>query len=133
MTGKQRTLARILFVLYLIAVAWLCFGKFDSTHDVPRSFLGIPTDKVVHFLMFLPFPILAYLAFGRHREKWWSSVLWIFAAFLIGALLAGGTEIGQASLTTYRSGDPTDFLADLIALATGSVIVLAIDLWKQRK
>ena len=36
-------------------------------------------------------------------------------------------EIGQ-SFTTYRSGDPMDFLADFTALASTSVITLLAEL-----
>jgi VanZ family protein len=133
MTRRQRIIARILFGVYLVAVAWLCFGHFDSMPDVPRAWWGIPMDKIVHFVMFFPFPILAYIAFDRFTEKWWTSVLFVLITFGVGALLAAGTEIGQARLTTYRSGDPNDFRADLLALGISAVIVLCIDLWKQRK
>ena len=47
MTRRQILWARILFGLYLVAVAVLCFGKFDSAQDVPRDLWGIPTDKIV--------------------------------------------------------------------------------------
>lgn len=133
MTRRQRIFARILFVVYLASVAWLCFGRFDSMPDVPRYFLGIPIDKIVHFLMFFPFPILAFLAFDKFTEKWWVSVLFTLGTFLVGALIAAGTEVGQARLTSYRSGDPKDYLADLLALGISSLIVLTIDIWKQRK
>jgi VanZ family protein len=133
MTRRQRIIARILFVVYLAAVAWLCFGKFDSMPDVPREFLGIPIDKIVHFAMFFPFPILAFLAFDRFTGKWWVSLLFTLGTFLTGALIAAGTEVGQARLTSYRSGDPKDYLADLLALGISSLIVLTIDIWKQRK
>ena len=55
MTRRQLVIARVLFAMYLVAVAVLCFGKFDSSQDVPKSLWGIPTDKVVHFLMFFRF------------------------------------------------------------------------------
>ncbi|MBR5256102.1 MAG: VanZ family protein [Bacteroidales bacterium] len=133
MTRRQLIWARILFGVYLLTVAWLCFGQFDNTPDVPWSILGIPSDKIVHFCMFLPFPFLAYLAFDRYTDKFWPSLLWTVASFVAGVLVAAGTEIGQARLTTYRSGDKNDFLADLLALAVGSVIVFLIDIRKQRK
>ena len=133
MTRRQLIWARILFGVYLLVVAWLCFGKFSSSHDVSWSILGIPSDKIVHFCMFLPFPFLAYLAFDRYTDRFWSSLLWTFVSFVAGALVAAGTEIGQARLTTYRSGDPNDFKADLLALTVGSVIVFLIDIRKQRK
>ena len=69
MTPRQLKYARILFAVYLAAVLVLCFGKFPSSEDVPKYLWGIPTDKIVHFLMFLPFPVLAYLAFDRYPGK----------------------------------------------------------------
>ena len=133
MTRRQLLVARILLVVYIIAVLVLCFGQFKSTEEIPRSFLGIPMDKVVHFLMFFPLPFLAFFAFDRYTEKFWPSVLWTSVAFVAGALFAAGTEIGQALLTSYRTGDPTDFRADLVALAVGSLLVLVLDLSKQKE
>ena len=133
MTRRQLISARILFVVYLIAVAWLCFGDFHSLPSVEKSLWGIPTDKIVHFVMFFPFPVLAYFAFDRYAEKFWPSVLWTLVSLMAGALVAAGTEYGQARLTTWRSGDPNDFKADLMALAASTVIVLILDLWKQHR
>ena len=133
MTRRQRLLARILFFVYLATVAFLCFGRFDNVPEVEKYILGIPTDKIVHFLMFFPFPILAFLAFDRFTETWWSSVLWTLGTFVAGALIAAGTEYGQARLTTWRSGDPLDLTADLLALGISSLLVFGIDLWKQHR
>lgn len=134
MSPRTRLLAaRILFVLYLASVLWLCFGQFDSVPDVPRSLWGIPMDKIVHFLMFLPFPILAYYAFDRYSEKFWPSLLWSLVTLAAGIALAAGTEVGQARLTTYRSGDPLDFRADLLAMAAGTLTVILLNLRKLRK
>ena len=133
MTRRQRLIARILFGVYLVAVAWLCFGKFDSSQDMPTDLWGIPADKIVHFLMFLPFPVLAYFAFDRFTEKFWPSVLWTSVTLLAGCAFAAGTEYVQARLLPYRTGDPADFRADFLALAASSVIVLILDLSKQKK
>ena len=132
MTRRQLLYARILFAVYIIAVLVLCFGNFESTQEIPREFLGIPMDKIAHFLMFLPLPFLAFFAFDSYTEKFWSSVLWTSVTFVAGCLFAAATEIGQALLTSYRSGDPTDFRADLIAIALGSLIIFFIDLSKQK-
>ena len=132
MTRRQLVISRILFAVYLIAVAVLCFAKFPSTDDVPTELWGIPTDKIVHFLMFLPFLFLAYFAFDRFTEKVWTSFLWTAASFLAGCALAAGTEWVQAHLP-YRTADPADFKADLLALAVGSVLVLILDIAKQKK
>ena len=123
---------RVLLILYLAVVAWLCFGHFDNIQKIPRSFWGIPTDKIVHFLMFFPFPILSFLAFDRFTTRWWQSVLFVGAVFLVGCLIAGGTELGQLQ-TSYRSGDIADFFADGLALGISSLIVLIIDIWKQSR
>ena len=130
---KLRLIMRTLFFLYLAAVLFLCFGHFESAPSVPMSFLGIPTDKLVHFCMFFPFPILAFLAFDKYTETPQSTFLFSGLTFLVGLGLAFLTEWGQAHLTTWRSGDPWDFVADISALALSTLIVIIWDLSKQKK
>ena len=132
MTRRQLIWARILFAVYLAAVAFLCFGQFSGSQDVPMDLWGIPTDKVVHFLMFFPFPLLACLAFGGYRGTPGQAVLKTAAAFLAGCVFAAGTEWVQTRLP-YRSGDPVDFQADALALLLSSIIVLLLVLVKHRK
>ena len=74
------------FVLYLLAVLYLCFGKFENTPDVPWSLLGIPSDKLVHFGMFFPFPILAFLAFDRFTDTPKSTFLFSGITWVLGLL-----------------------------------------------
>lgn len=119
---------RVLFYLYLIAVAVLCFGSFNSLPEVSKTILGIPTDKVVHFCMFFPFPILAFLAYDKFTGNRKKVLIFALVTFLVGCILAAGTELGQAYLTENRSGEPLDFLADFLALLAGSVIATLIDL-----
>ena len=128
MTKTLKIVFKVAFYLYLAAIAVLCFGKFSSLPSVSNTFLGIPTDKVVHFAMFFPFPILAFLAYDKLTGSVKSALIFAVVTFLAGCLLAAGTEIGQAYLTEYRSGDPTDFLADFLALLSGSIIATGIDL-----
>ena len=132
MTRRQLTWARILFGLYLVAVAVLCFAKFPESEDVPRSLLGIPMDKLVHFLMFFPLPLLAYLAFDRYPGKRGTSALRASFAFLGGCAYAAFTELVQSRLP-YRSGDPADFRADFVALAACSVLILVLIFTKHKK
>ena len=132
MTRRQLIWARILFAVYLAAVAFLCFGQFSSSEDVPMDLWGIPTDKVVHFLMFFPFPLLAFLAFGGYQGQVGKAVLKTAVAFLAGCAFAAGTEWVQTRLP-YRSGDPVDFQADALALLFSSIIVLLLVLVKHRK
>ena len=65
-----------LFVLYVAAVLFCCFVRFESLPEVGRSFLGIPADKAAHFLMFLPWPALFSLAFpGMLKNRCFNVVL----------------------------------------------------------
>lgn len=130
---KKKLILRVLFFLYLAAVLFLCFGKFESTPDVPGTFLGIPTDKLVHFFMFFPFPILAFLAFDKYTDTPKSTFLFSGITWVLGLLLAFGTEWGQAHLTDYRSGDPWDLAADALSITLSTVLVIIWDLSKQKK
>lgn len=133
MDKKKLLLSRLLFFAYLAAVLFLCFGRFENTPDVPRSILGIPADKLVHFCLFFPFPILAFLAFDKYKETPRTTFLFSGITWVLGMLLALGTEWGQAHLTTWRSGDPLDLAADALALTLGTVLVILWDLSKQKK
>lgn len=125
MTPQKRNIYRVLLVLYLIAVCYLCFGNFSSVPKVSPSFLGIPTDKIVHFLMFFPFPLLVFQSLGREGWSRRRSLFVTGLTFLGGLAIAGATEIGQ-SFTRHRSSDPLDFLADSVALAACSLIVILL-------
>ena len=108
MSRGNKIAFQIIFWLYVAGVLFLCFGHFDNTPSIPTSFLGIPTDKIAHFTMFFPFPILAFFAFDRFTETVKSTLLFVGITFIVGLLLAFATEWGQAHLTEYRSGDPLD-------------------------
>ena len=133
MSKKQKIAFRILFFLYMAGVLVLCFGRFDSAPEIPWTFLGIPNDKLAHFVMFFPFPILAFLAFDQFTETPRQTLLFSGVTLLVGILVALVTEWGQAHLTEYRSGDPWDFLADFLALLLSTLVVIFWDIRKQRK
>ena len=124
-----RLIARVVFLLYLAAVLYLCFGKFSDMSSVAKHFLGIESDKVVHFLMFLPFPILFYMAFGWRTRNPWYSVLLAHAILALGSIIAAGTELVQ-DLIPYRASDIVDFMADFLALCISTLVTLIIDLNK---
>lgn len=118
---RRTTLFRLLTLLYLAAVAVLCFAKFSSLSSVPGSFLGIPTDKIVHFFMFMPFPVLALLSFELKKPHLFKLVLIVVLLFITGCLLAWATEYVQG-LLPYRDMDPKDFRADSLGLLVGAVV-----------
>lgn len=131
--GKDnKTLIRILFVLYLLMVAYLCFWHFHNVSTVSKSVMGIPLDKVVHFLMFLPFPLLSYASYSHRFKGPWQAIAFILVIFLLGCAVAGGTEYVQSKLP-YRTADPADFRADAIALCISSLAVFIWDMKRVRK
>lgn len=126
MTTPKTILARILFLLYLAGIAFLCFMHVDKLPDVQKYILGIPTDKIVHFGMFLPFPILAYLAYDHLTNKLGPAILFAVITLAMGLLIAYATEYVQGMLP-YRSMEMADFKADALALCISCVLVFIID------
>ena len=123
---------RLLMILYVAAVAWLCFANFHRLPDVPRTFFGIPTDKVVHFCMFFPFPILAFFAYDKITETPLQALAALLCICAFGGIFAGLTEIIQGSLP-YRRQDIKDFGADCLAIGIASILTFIIDISKMRQ
>ena len=120
-------ISRIFFVLYVAAVIWLCVHNFHHLPSVQSSYLGIPTDKIVHFCMFFPFPILAFIAYDKRTNTTWQAILYAISVLTLGTILAVLTEFAQSFLP-YRSADRNDFKADFIALCISTALVFITDL-----
>lgn len=120
---RTRTISLILFCIYIIAVAYLCFAKPEDMPSLEISFFGLPIDKVAHFLMFLPFPLLAFLTFDTEDAKAGRRTLLLLGIVAAGMALAALTEFIQGFLA-YRSEDSSDLLADYIGLGTGVVVLI---------
>ncbi len=123
---------RILTLLYLGAVALLCFANFSNVSEMPRTIFGLQADKVVHFLMFLPFPLLSFYSFESGRRSFMKTFLLLVALFVLGCLLAWGTELIQSKLP-YRSMDPEDFKADRLGLLCGTLAAFVVQLFSFKK
>ena len=130
--SKRKVIGLTLFLVYLGVVTWCCFGNFEDMPKPKQFILGIPFDKIVHFLMFFPFPFLFYMAFGPDRGNSRRSMLTLSLSFLSGCLVAGATEIGQG-FTSHRTADPKDLMADAVALAAATVLAVLIILLKNNK
>lgn len=105
-----------MLVLYLGALAYACFAHSEMLPSIHNWPFGIPFDKVAHFCMFVPFPVLMYLSMERIP-----TLVKIILALALGFMLAGGTEYIQG-LTAYRDKDILDFAADTVGLAVGSIV-----------
>ena len=118
-------------LLYLIAIAFLCFISGDNIPVVRSTFLGFPTDKVAHFIMFLPFPILAFLSTDWKISKVWKNALLIFCILVVGCGIASLTEYIQ-SFTPTRTADVKDLYADMMSLGLSSIFVFFVTLFKKK-
>ena len=132
MRKDKRLLQKLLLLLYLGALIYLCFGRFDNLPSVSRTILGIPTDKLVHFAMFFPLSILIYWSFNWKTDKPWKSILLCLGLLLLGLCIGVLTELGQG-LTNYRSRDNMDFLADMISVSISSFLVFILELIKHHR
>jgi len=119
---------RILFLIYLAAVCCLCFLNLSFTQDmdIPGYIWGIRTDRIVHYLMFLPFLILAIPVFNLSRKSTGLKIWRCLLVFISGILFAASTELIQKYFLTAREGDIIDFKADMLGLATGLIIFFII-------
>ena len=91
------------FCIYLTAVVLLCFLKPSSLPEMGiMTFLGIPIDKCLHFMMFLPFPILAGLVFIEKERGFLSGVSILAVLAVVGLGLSYGTELIQAHTTNIN-------------------------------
>lgn len=103
------------YKLSLLCVAVILVLSFMQIGDVeiPDLPFSIGPDKVVHFLMYggLTFTIL----FERKWAfTWWTPII----AIVLGCLV----EVGQETLTTWRSGRLDDACANTI----GSLVVVIV-------
>lgn len=110
-----------LFCIYLIAVAVACFSKPSNLPDLSAgTFMGIPMDKVLHFIMFIPFPVLASMSVFEPKRNMTSNLATLLVIAVTGIGIAYATEAIQAELG-YRSYDPKDLYADTIGILTGAI------------
>lgn len=130
MALKRRHMAILLFAFYLAAVAYLCFLKPGSIPVLQQFIFGIPTDKVIHFIMFLPYPVLAYISFRPDRKGVLTHMLTFIAIIAVGAAMAMGVE--RLQIAAGRNYDIKDFYANIAGMAAGAVITLILILARHR-
>ena len=128
----MKTAARIgwiaVFLLYIAAIAWLCFGTIEPGENIPRAIFGIPIDQCVHFTMFLPFPVLGTLAF---RDKsWWRTLSWTTLVANVTAIIF---ESQQHIINPYRYTQASDLIANLMGITAGLLIMVLIGILTRKK
>lgn len=131
-TTTKALVFRIVLILYIVAVAYLCFSNLNKIPDVPKHLFGLEMDKIVHFCMFFPFPVLGVLSYGHKSNNVWQSLAVIVTICAFGAIFAGITEIIQGMLPR-RTEDIRDYKADLLAIIIASFIMFLTDIRNKRK
>lgn len=115
--------SRCALAVYFGLVIWVCFGHFDSLPDMSRPIWGIPQDKIIHFIMFFPFPIITAFALNIGPRTYGKAFLETLLILLCGFAVAAATEVIQG-MTTYRDQNLWDWVADATALTVSSLMVL---------
>lgn len=135
-TGMQKgagLLIKTLYIIYIGLVLFFCFYNFSMPDlDLAKYFLGIRLDRYAHFIMFFPYPFIAWLTcnYSRHISKWKKHSLII--TFVSGLLFAAATELIQNYCLDSRQGDPLDLAADSIGILLGTIFVSLIGHWMVR-
>lgn len=118
----------------VVALSVFPIPEVEPLEEVPLI------DKWVHFVMYGGLALAAWLDSRRRVRRMsggraegmrlgWG--VWT-AAVAYPAALGGAMELVQAYLTTYRSGDWLDFVADCVGVALAFPIGLACFLRKRR-
>ncbi len=135
MSHKIHIVFRVIVGLYAAAVGFLCFADFDPAFIQEQSQLLHLTDKDVHFLMFLPFVPLMYLAFASYRWKIGKTALFSVAMLVTAAAVASMIELIQGQ-TEYRGEDLWDAVSGIAGAAVGMVallVVKAVMNWRNKR
>lgn len=120
----RRHMALISLCLYLAALAFLCFADPQSYPSTPLYLWNIPTDKIVHFIMFVPYPVLMFITVDNHSGSLMKRLITLSLVLVSGAALALGTEIIQGT-TEYRSFELWDLAADIAGILISTMAVAA--------
>ena len=115
---KNRLIWRIIGLVYLGALAYLLFSAPDKLPTISNWHFIIPADKLVHFCMFFPSPVIMYFSIAKQNSKTWL----VLICALVCILFAGGTELLQ-NLSPTRSMELLDFVADCTGIVLSSVLL----------
>lgn len=123
----------VIVTVGVVALSVFPIPEVEPLEEVPLI------DKWVHFVMYGGLALAAWLDSrrrvckkqgGRSAQGRLGWGVWIFAV-AYPAALGGLLELVQAYLTTYRSGDWLDFVADCVGVALAFPLGLAYYLRKR--
>lgn len=115
-------------VLITAAILYLTLAPHPiDTNDMPL-FEG--ADKLVHAIMFGAFAVVLLYDWNRHRASAPRTSL-VLASGALAIVFGAAIEWMQAHLTTARSGDAWDLLADAVGVVAALVICRGI--WRHQR
>lgn len=123
--------SRFLFPLYIIGLLFLFLmngNSMDSKFDY--SFLGIEPDKIVHFLLYVPFVPLFSLS-GRQYYSNYITHNKLLYNILVAIIFSITTETLQL-LNPTRSFSFYDLTANFTGVAVGTILFLVFRKIKKR-
>ena len=129
MRGK---LFKILFFIYLTGLCFCCFWNFRGSIGLDNDLWGIRMDKVVHFLLFFPLPIVSYMAFPQLRNTSGRYLKFSILSVAAGVLLGAVIELIQG-WSGYRSCGMADLLADFCGLVSAALLLQVYEAFIGRK
>ena len=128
----RKQISLILFCLYIMAVAVLCFTQGEQLPELPNTWFGLPSDKVAHALTFFPFTILGYLSFTSEENSTLQKVAVLTVLIAVGCGMAYATESIQRVLG-YRAYEISDMKADMAGLGLGTLISIMFIIFSTKK
>jgi len=120
-------------VIIAIIIFYLCC--LIPPNDIPEVTFDffIPTDKLVHFLMYFGLSGATGLYYVYDRKGHINILKMIIGAIIIPILYGGFIEIVQWRFFPPRSGDWYDFLADILGALSALPVILSARKYYLRK
>lgn len=109
----------LLIALAIVALSLAPVPEIPAAEDIPLA------DKWTHMVMYGSLTLIIWIQYLRsHQKTNWVKL--VIGGILAPAAWGGLMELAQAYLTTYRSGDWLDFIANCIGVAIAVILGLAI-------
>ena len=123
MSKKSPNMLRLYLRRYALALLVASGIVLLSVIPIPDMKMGVEVplaDKWTHMVMYGVLTLVIWFEYRRSHQHWDTWKLLLFA-FLAPIAMGGALELIQAYLTTCRSGEWLDFVANSIGVCIGTV------------
>ena len=118
-TYLRRYPITLLLVLTIVLLSLLPMPEIKLAENVPLA------DKWTHMVMYGVLTLVIWMDYKRSHQRYNAWKLLVFA-FFAPIAMGGILELMQAYLTTCRSGEWLDFVANTIGVCLGSIMGIVI-------